>query len=85
MSHVRAELQKGAFAKVRWMRNGLPTLYAMVNLNTKSEGHVLKYEQVRSLFSNLQSVSKSETKIRCGCFRPVLGSMPTIHKTLQIQ
>ena len=45
---VRAELQKGAFAKVRWMRmrDSLPTLYAVVNLNMKGEGYVLKYEQV---------------------------------------
>ena len=43
---VRAELQKGAFAKVRWMRDSLPTLYAVVNLNMKGEGYILKYEQV---------------------------------------
>ena len=44
---VRAELQKGAFAKVRWMRDSLPTLYAVVNLNMKGEGYILKYEQVQ--------------------------------------
>ena len=49
---VCAELQKGAFAKVRWMRDSLPTLYAVVNLNMKSEGYVLKYEQVRLPSSN---------------------------------
>ena len=45
---VHAELQKGAFAKVRWMRDSLPTLYAVVNLNMKGEGYILKYEQVHS-------------------------------------
>ena len=41
-----AELRGGAFSKARWSHDGTATLYTVVNLSVREEGHLLLYRQV---------------------------------------
>ena len=43
---VDAELKGGAFSKARWSQDGTATLYTVVNLKAREEGHLLLYKQV---------------------------------------
>ena len=40
------ELKGGAFSKARWSQDSTATLYTVVNLSSREEGHLLLYIQV---------------------------------------
>lgn len=49
------ELTGGAFSKARWSQDSAASLYTVVNLNVREEGHLLLYKQVTMAYCSQRS------------------------------